>query len=294
MLWAQRTRTPQTRRSYCARVILWSVTAKNRGLFSLDQRRFDVLFSRLCAIAANVEMLTLGNATMVGMWFGPRGFFILPTEANAAYGHFITGFLREDDWELKFSFQYVNPRLLEVLEDYKLLGVTAARNRLEELTHHLEAFNQTQIVFLPLLGLTLDDQLQRVFGGITLHRATDEFLRSITKPETTEYVKRQTGTFVWAEVTVLAEPHRAASRAEEACQPLIDVLRFWMACMAPAGTPCAIGLQGDIVTAERPRIINTPDVKPHVRSSPFTPNTGTPAHRPHDNGTPKSPSGLPR
>ena len=162
-------------------------------------------------------------------------------------------------------------------------GVTAARNRLEELTHHLEAFNQTQTVFLPLLGVTLDDQLQRVFGGITLHRATDEFLKSITKPETTEYIKRQTETFVWAEVTVLAEPHRAASRAEEACQPLIDVLRFWMACMAPTGTPCAIGLQGDIVTAERPRIINTPDVNhtydPHpsrlIPGLPLTDHTMT-------------------
>jgi hypothetical protein len=32
-------------------------------------------------------------------------------------------------------------------------------------------------------------------------------------------------------------------------------MRFWMACMAPPCTPCAIGLQGDIITGERPRVI---------------------------------------
>lgn len=44
-------------------------------------------------------------------------------------------------------------------------------------------------------------------------------------------------------------------RAEEACGPSIDVLRFWMGCMTKKGTSCAIGLQGDVVTTERPRII---------------------------------------
>jgi hypothetical protein len=32
-------------------------------------------------------------------------------------------------------------------------------------------------------------------------------------------------------------------------------MRFWMACMTKNGTSCAIGLQGDVVTTERPRVI---------------------------------------
>jgi hypothetical protein len=221
----------------------------------LDHRRFDVLFSRLCAIAARVEPLTLENATTKGMWYGPRGFFILPSEPNREYHQFITDILRHSDWEQKFSRQYLNARLRPVLEEYNLAGEAAARVALQSLVDHLAAFSEAHTVYLPLLGVTMDDAPRRELGGIILHRATDDFLKSITTPETKAYIKRQTETFVWTEITIIAEPHRAATRAEEACQPLIDVMRFWMACMAPPGTPCAIGLQGDIITAERPRII---------------------------------------
>src|SRR5229473_2251981 len=93
----------------------------------LDQRRFEVLFSRLCAIAAKVEPLTLENATMKGMWYGPRGFFILPPEATSAYQQFLTDILRHADWEQKFSRQYLNTRLRPVIEDYTLAGEAAAR-----------------------------------------------------------------------------------------------------------------------------------------------------------------------
>lgn len=192
---------------------------------------------------------------MTGMWYGPRGFFILPPETTREYHQFITDMLRHSDWEQKFSRQYLNTRLRPVLEDYNLAGQAAARATLHALVNHLAAFNEAHTVYLPLLGVTLDDAPKRELGGIILHRATDDFLKSITTHDTTDYIRRQTETFAWAEASIIAEPHRAASRAEEACQPLIDVLRFWMACMAPTGTPCAIGLQGDIITTERPRII---------------------------------------
>jgi len=189
------------------------------------------------------------------MWWGPRGAFILPPEATKEYHQLVTEILRESDWEQRFSREYLSNRLRPVVEDYVLSDETAVRVGLRDLVDHLTAFDEAHTVYLPLLGVTLDDAPRRQFAGITLHRATDDFLKGIAEPETVDYIKRQTETFAWAEVTIVAEPHRAASRAEEACQPLIDVLRFWMACMAPTGAPCAIGLQGDIITGERPRII---------------------------------------
>jgi hypothetical protein len=202
-----------------------------------------------------VEPLTLQNAAMAGMWGGARGMFILPPDAASKYWQFLAEMLEHADWEQRFSIEYLNKRLRTVLEDYALLGEAIARTSFQALTDHLTAFDEEQTVYLPLLGVTLDSAPRFELGGITLHRATDDFLKSITTPETTEYIKRQSETRVWAEVKIIAEQHRAASRAEEACQPLIDVLRFWMACMAPSGTHYAIGLQGDVVTSERPRVI---------------------------------------
>ena len=226
----------------------------------MDQRRFDVLFSRLCGMGAKLEPLTLENATIRGMWWGPRGAFILPPQATSEYHQLITEILRESDWEQKFSRQYLSNRLRPIVEDCVLADKAAVRAGLRGLIDHLAAFDEAHTVYLPLLGVALDDVPRRELGGIILHRATDDFLQRITIPDTADYIKRQTETFAWAEVTVVAEPHHAASRAEEACQPLIDVLRFWMACMTPTGTPCAIGLQGDIITAERPRIITNGSV----------------------------------
>ena len=236
----------------------WNVTRVRRRICVWISVGLKCSF-RACARATQVQILTLENATIKGMWYGPRGFFILPTEANRDYQQFLTDILRHADWEQKFSREYLNTRLRLVLEDYRLSGQAAARIALQSLIDHLAAFDEAHTVYLPLLGVTLDDEPRRELGKIILHRATDEFLKSITIPDTTDYIKRQTETRAWAEVTIVAEPHRAASRAEEACQPLIDVLRFWMACMAPTDTPCAIGLQGDIITSERPRIITNAD-----------------------------------
>jgi hypothetical protein len=152
----------------------------------LDHRRFDVLFSRLCAIGAKVEPLTLENATFKGMWFGPQGFFLLPPAATAEYQQLITDILRESDWEQKFSRQYLSNRLRPVLENYHLAGEAAARDAMTTLTADLAAFDEAHTVYLPLLGVTLDDAPRREIAGIILHRATDEFLKSITtrKPRT--------------------------------------------------------------------------------------------------------------
>jgi len=232
----------------------------------LDKRRFDVLFQRFCAIARSVEPMTAANITMNGMWYGPRGFFLLRPEAAIPYQQFVTDVLREADWDQKFSREYLRSQLRPLLEEFILTGEPSAKTGLQALFDHLSAFNDAQTVYLPILGLNLDDAPRRDIAGVVLHRATDEFLNTIVIPDTLDYIKRQTETRVWAEVTIIAETHRAATRAEERCHPLIDVLRFWMACMTPPGTPCAIGLQGDIVTAERPRIItkpNGPTYDPH-------------------------------
>ena len=107
-----------------------------------------------------------------------------------------------------------------------------------------------------MFGINVPDAPTRTLAGIVLYQAGAEFLQRLSGDTVTvEYLKRQTDAEVWAEIHVIAEPGFAVAHAEERCGPLIDVLRFWMACMTKTGTPCAIGLQGDVVTAERPRVI---------------------------------------
>ena len=121
----------------------------------------------------------------------------------------------------------------------------------------MDAYDERHTVFPPLFGILIPDAPARTVGGIVVHQSGPEFLQRLASEDTvtTAYIQRQTDAEVWAEIQVEAEPGFAVARAEELCGPVIDVLRFWMACMTKTGTPCAIGLQGDVVTTERPRVI---------------------------------------
>lgn len=162
--------------------------------------------------------------------------------------------LQHANWDEMFTPDYLGKHLRSVVEIIAIEGADQGRIAFNALVDKLTSFSEEYVVFVPILGIRMDDALERRFGDITLHQATVKFLEGIAIPDAA-YIKRQTNAFVWAQAKVIAEPERAASRAEEACQPVIDVLRFWMACMAPSGSPCAIGLEGDVVTSERPRIV---------------------------------------
>lgn len=190
-----------------------------------------------------------------------QGFFLLSPEGVARRRDLVRHAVRYSDWGHKFSAEYLSGRLRDVIEIHALHGADKAREALRSLVAELDAYAEEHTVFLPIFGIAIPDAPSRTLGGVVFHQASDAFLERIASGDTftVPYLRRQTGAEVWAEVRVTAEPKHAVIRAEEGCGPSIDVLRFWMACMTKRGTPCAIGLQGDVVTTERPRVIVNKD-----------------------------------
>jgi hypothetical protein len=223
----------------------------------MDDRVFEVLFKRVCSVVEALQPFTLETADIHRMWFGPRGFFLLSPKGVEGRVDLVRHALRYADWAQKFSAEYLNTRLRDIIEIHATQGADQAKHALRSLVAELEAYAEEHTVYLPIFGIAIPDAPTREFGGIVLHQATTAFLQRIAAEQSFDapYVKRQTDAEVRAEVRVTAEPTHAVVRAEERCTALIDTLRFWMACMTPKGTPCAIGLQGDVVTTERPRII---------------------------------------
>jgi hypothetical protein len=223
----------------------------------MDERVFSVLFNNISAVVEALEPFTPATADIHRMWYGPRGYFLLSPEGLVRRRDLIRQALRYGDWNEKFSAEYLAGRLRDIIEIHAISGADQARADFRLLVAELEAYTEQHKVFLPLFGIDIPDAPARSLGGIMFHQASADFLQRITSDDfiTVPYLKRQTDAGVWAEIQVTAEPTYAVARAEQLCGPVIDVLRFWMACMTRNGTSCAIGLQGDVVTTERPRII---------------------------------------
>jgi hypothetical protein len=223
----------------------------------MDERVFTVFFKQITAIVEALQPFTLATIDIYRMWYGSRGFFLLSPEGAALRRDLIRQAIRYSDWGEKFSAEYLGARLREIIEIHALQGPDEARESFRSLVTELDAYAEEHTVYLPIFGIDIPDAPTRTLGGIVLHQASSAFLESIASGDTftVPYLQRQTDAEVWAEVHVIGEPKHAVVRAEEACGPSIDVLRFWMGSMTKKGTSCAIGLQGDVVTTERPRII---------------------------------------
>ena len=223
----------------------------------MDEHVFDKLFKAISSVVEALEPLSPATLDIHRMWYGSRGFFFISQEGVQRRRDLIRQALQCGNWGSKFSPDYLAGRLRDMIEIFATEGVDKAREAFRSLVAELDSYDEQHTVFLPLFGIEIPDAPARAVGGITLHRASAEFLQRISSEDTVTaaYIQRHTDAEVWAEIQVPAEPGFAVARAEELCGSVIDVLRFWMACMTKAGTACAIGLQGDVVTAERPRII---------------------------------------
>ena len=222
----------------------------------MDDRVFNLLFQKVCRVVEALEPFTIQSAEIQRMWYGPRGFFLLTPEGPGRYSELVRHALRYGTWNERFSPEYVSRRLRDIIERHVTEGQENAREALRALVAQLDAYHEEHTVYVPVYGIDIPDAPTRTIGNLTLHQSTNAFLDTITDKDSFDrsYVQRHTDAHVWAEVRVIAEPTHAVTRAEEQCTPLIDLLRFWMASMTPNNTPCAIGLQGDVVTKERPRI----------------------------------------
>src|SRR5258708_5151186 len=223
----------------------------------MDDRVFEVLFKHVSAVVEELQPFTPATVDIYRMWYGSRGFFLLSPDGVTRRRDLLRCAMRWSDWGDKFSLEYLSQRLRDVIEIHALNGADEARAALRPLVAELEAYAEEHAVFLPVFGISVPDAPARTLGGIVFHQSSAEFLERIASEETfsVSYLKRHTDAEVWAEVCVVGEPTHAVRRAEEECGHSIDVLRFWMACMTKTGTPCAIGLQGDVVTTERPRLV---------------------------------------
>jgi hypothetical protein len=223
----------------------------------MDDRIFSLLFQKICQVVEALEPFTLESADIRRMWYGPRGFFFFKPEGPGRHAEMVRQALRYGTWSERFSPDYISRRLRDIVERFATEGEESAREGLRCLVSELDAYQEEHTVYVPLYGIEIADAPARTIGNVSLHQSTNEFLEGIAKNTffDTSYVKRQTTAMAWAEVSVIAEPTHAIIRAEEQCEVVIDFLRFCMACMAPNNAPCAIGLQGDVVTKERPRIV---------------------------------------
>ena len=223
----------------------------------MDERVFEVLFKAICSVVDGLEPFSPATVDIHRMWYGSRGFFFMSPEGVQQRRDLTRQALRYGNWGSKFSPDYLAGRLRDIIEIHVTEGVDRARETFRSLVEELDGYEERHTVFLPLFGILIPDASAHTVGGVVLHQSSPEFLQRLTSEDTvtTAYIQRQTDAEVWAEILVAAEPGFAVARAEELCGPVIDVLRFWMACMTKTGTPCAIGLQGDVVTTERPRVI---------------------------------------
>lgn len=223
----------------------------------MDERVSEVLFKAISAVVEALQPFTPATADIHRMWYGPRGYFLLSPEGLVRRLDLIRRALRYGDWSDKFSPSYLAARLRDIIEIHALEGADAARSAFRSLVGELDAYAEQHTVFLPIFGISVPDAPARTLGGIILHQSNAAFLERLAAGDfvPVPYLTRQTDAEVWAEIRVAAEPTHAVTRAEERCGPVIDILRYWMACMTKHGTSCAIGLQGDVVTTERPRIV---------------------------------------
>lgn len=223
----------------------------------MDERVFEVLFRAVSGVVEALEPFSPATVDIHRMWYGSRGFFFMSPEGVQRRRDLTRQALRYGNWGRKFSPDYLAGRLRDIIEIHATEGADQAREAFRGLVAELDSYDEQHIVFVPVFGIQIPDSPSRTVGGIVMHQSSPDFLQRLASEDrvTTAYIQRQTDAEVWAEILVAAEPGYAVARAEELCGPVVDVLRFWMACMTKTGTPCAIGLQGDVVTTERPRVI---------------------------------------
>lgn len=153
--------------------------------------------------------------------------------------------LEVEGWGKKFTETYIEKSLRVILfrtcEEGKKKRNSRAQKYFTELVNEVEDYSRERIVYIPLDNIQLRfDSLE--LGPITLINMTDELFQILTNhientlvnAEMTPEMKQQSSQLwiqdlrgnVCARYFCIAEPDRAAERAQEECQRIFELMRF--------------------------------------------------------------------
>jgi hypothetical protein len=141
--------------------------------------------------------------------------------------------LREGGWDYKFSGDYVEQEILDImlkLTDQPTHGGT--QPLLEELADSFDSYNEQRTVYIPLSGVKMTDVDELHFGEVILKQMTEdqkeEVGQSLRTDEDREAFFSSVRVVPHAEVTVSAEPIKAWEIAQNRLRDVLDILRYVM------------------------------------------------------------------
>ncbi len=173
--------------------------------------------------------------------------------------------LIKNDWNTKFSENYVDLKLQEMIcKMFKDGDLQKALEYFDQLITEYEQYSKEHILCVPLFGLELNEGSIKL-GNVVLKKmddkCTDELLSrlelAISKTLNTDIEKRMffeqekerinksLRDRVCAEITLTAEPERALEIAETEARRTIDLLRYSIPSIYSANKRVMIGLQGE-------------------------------------------------
>ncbi len=191
--------------------------------------------------------------------------------------------LEKENWGEKFTEEYIDKALKRFFGQLKEEGNN--RNALTyftELVDEVESYTQEHIVYVPLSGIQMEVDYFPI-GNVKLIKMTDERFKDLAKkievtlttPERTQEQIQQLVQLwlkdlkesVCAEYRCIAEPDRAAERAEEECQRIFDLFRYSIHMMGQDHYRVAVGRRGEVNRFVRSTPIISSDGQHFVISS---------------------------
>lgn len=203
---------------------------------------------------------------------GEHGGFVLVNEAAVAYEQLYKRLVQDEGWGEKFSEDYVDKALRQIIQKLKDEGSTKnATAYFDELELEFETYAQEQIVYMVFAGIRVEIGDFHI-GRFILRPLTDEFLEQLiarieaiamlcsSPPEVNaagaamqrQILERLKGTgMTYGEYHVVAEPVRAYERAEADARRVLDVLRYAIPACYATNLKVGVGLLGDLGRTNR-------------------------------------------
>ncbi len=228
-----------------------------------EQEQIDQLMKTLASPSENPFRLL--------QWKSAEGIaFILVDNAIHDYEKLLERLLQQEGWGGKFSEGYLDKAIRRILATIIKEGqANIAAHLFDDLCDEFYAYSQRQVVYVPLVGITLHADTFPI-GNIIFRKMTSTYVdelfekfQSITmltlntpeeKNEYNAWTKQTLESLketVCAEFYIVAEPDRARERAEEEVRHILDLLRYAISVLYKKDLNVAVGLQGEVMSAIR-------------------------------------------